>query len=348
MIVDHVVITIKAGNGGNGSVSFKSNAQTPKGGPDGGNGGNGGNIYFEGVNDIDALRTFRFKKTIKAEEGVSGSRQNLYGRNGEDTVVLVPLGTHVTDQNTKESIEITQEKTKILIAKGGKGGRGNNEFKSATNQTPLFAEKGEPGQEKLLQLELKLIADIGIIGFPNAGKSTLLSMLTNASPKIGNYAFTTLEPNLGVMPSSAERGPVDRGQPSRRGSVGRDPGGRDIVLADIPGLIEGASGGKGLGTQFLKHIEKTGLLLHCIDSTEKDPLAAYTTILNELTTFSPKLVEKEQIILLTKIDEISADEVKKKVKILQKTKKTVIPLSMYDDVSLKQVRVFLQDTFSLK
>lgn len=327
MIVDNVVITVKAGNGGNGSVSFKSNAQEAKGGPDGGNGGNGGNIYFEGVNDIDALRTFRFKKTVKAEDGVSGSRQNLYGRNGEDTVVLVPLGTHVTDQNTKESIEITQEKTKTLIAKGGRGGRGNNEFKSATNQTPKFAEKGEPGEEKHLELELKLIADIGIIGFPNAGKSTLLSMLTNALPKIGNYPFTTLEPNLGVLPSKSGGG---------------------IVLADIPGLIEGASSGKGLGTQFLKHIEKTGLLLHCIDSTEKDPLVAYTTILNELETFNPKLVEKEQIILLTKIDEITAAEVKKKIKALQKTKKTIIPLSLYDEKSLENVKTFLQDTFAKK
>jgi len=233
MLIDEVYITVKAGNGGRGSVSFKRSAQTAKGGPDGGNGGNGGDVYFQGINDITALMTFRYKNFIKAEDGLMAESKNLYGRNGKNEVVFIPLGSQVTNIKTHEMFEILDTDTKILITKGGKGGRGNNEFKSAINQTPMHAESGEPGKEKKLFIELKLIADIGLIGLPNSGKSSLLAELTNAHPKIGNYPFTTLEPNLGVIDG--------------------------LVIADIPGLIEGASGGKGLGDKFLKHIEKQKL-----------------------------------------------------------------------------------------
>src|SRR5260221_6772227 len=230
MLVDDVTIHIQAGYGGDGSAYLKRNAQTAKGGPDGGNGGNGGNLYFQGVDDILGLAEFRFKKDIKAEDGVNGGKQNLYGRAGKDIYVKIPIGTHVLDTQTSEVWEITDSTSKILLARGGIGGRGNNEFKSATNQTPRFAEKGTPGQERTIHLQLKLIADIGFIGLPNAGKSSLLKALTNATPKIANYPFTTLEPHLGMM--------------------------NGITLADIPGLIEGASTGRGLGIQFLKHAEQ--------------------------------------------------------------------------------------------
>src|ERR1035437_487422 len=248
MLIDEAIITVKAGNGGKGSANFKRNAQTAKGGPDGGNGGNGGDVYAQGIDDIMALMEFRYKKSVRGEDGVGGGKQNLYGRNGEELVVLFPVGTFITDQESKEVIEITDTTTKILLAKGGKGGRGNNEFKTATNQTPYFAEKGEQGEDKRFFLELKLIADVGLIGLPNSGKSSLLDVLTNAHPKIGDYAFTTLEPNLGVMPAPRSLGGVGNG----------------LVIADIPGLIEGASEGRGLGYRCLRHVEKTKVLIHCI------------------------------------------------------------------------------------
>ena len=220
-LIDDITITVKAGNGGNGAVHFKRNAQTAKGGPDGGNGGNGGNVYFQGIDDVLGLQEFQYKKVVQAENGINGGRQHLFGRNGKDLLVKIPLGTHITDLTTNETWEITDKITKILIARGGKGGRGNDEFKTATDQAPHYAEKGEPGQQRTLNLLLRIIADIGLIGLPNAGKSSLLKAVTNAKPKIGNYPFTTLEPNLGVMEGK--------------------------ILADIPGLIEGASKGKGLG-----------------------------------------------------------------------------------------------------
>ncbi len=252
MLIDKVTITVKAGNGGNGAASFRRNAQTAKGGPDGGNGGNGGSVYFQGIDDILGLREFRFKKHLEAERGVNGAKQKLFGRNGMNLTIRVPTGTLVTNPQTNESFEITDTTAQILIAQGGVGGRGNTEFKSATNQTPWYAEKGTEGEEKILNLELRIIADVGLIGLPNAGKSSLLKALTHASPKIGNYPFTTLEPNIGMM--------------------------NNISLADIPGLIEGAYEGKGLGIEFLRHVEKTKLLIHCIDSTIDDLMKTYATV----------------------------------------------------------------------
>lgn len=312
MLVDEVHILVKAGNGGNGSASFIRNSQTARGGPDGGNGGIGGSIYMQGINDIDALQTFRYNKKVRAEDGVNGGKNKLFGRNGKDLIIRVPLGTLVIDVLSKSTFEVIDETIKYLIARGGKGGRGNNEFKSATNQAPKFAEKGESGEDKKVKLELKIIADVGLIGLPNAGKSSLLEVLTNAHPKIANYPFTTLEPNLGVM---------DR-----------------LILADIPGLIEGASQGKGLGIRFLKHIERTKILVHCIDVSTKDPYKDYETIRMELQNFSQNLLSKKEIILITKSDLISEENIKKFLTLFKKKKKEALPISIYNDDSLNTLK----------
>lgn len=320
MLMDEVTILVKGGNGGNGSANLKRNAQTAKGGPDGGNGGNGGNVYMQGVNDITALSEFAYKKKILAEDGIKGGKQNLYGRNGKDSIIYLPLGTKVTNLTTNESFEVRDLSAKILIAKGGRGGRGNNEFKAATNQTPTYAEKGSPGEEKRLLLELRLIADIGLIGLPNSGKSSLLSVLTKAHPKIGNYAFTTLEPNLGVMPNL------------------RSVDSQNIVIADIPGLIEGASKGKGLGIKFLKHTEKTKVLLHCIDSQSENVLGDYKTVRNELSEYSSELNNKNELILLTKTDLLNEAEIVLKVTQLNKVNKEIIIVSIYNGKSVENLK----------
>jgi GTP-binding protein len=310
MLVDKVTLTIKAGNGGNGAATFLRNGMTAKGGPDGGNGGNGGSIFIQGSTNIRDLSEFRFKKKITAEDGVSGKNKRLYGKNAPDTTILVPLGTQITELKTNGVFEVRDTKPR-RFAKGGIGGRGNLEFKSATNQSPMYAEHGTPGHEKVLLLELKLIADIGLIGLPNAGKSSLLAVLTHAHPKIGDYPFTTLEPNLGVL--------------------------GDKTLADIPGLIEGASEGKGLGINFLKHIEKTKLLLHCIDASDPDPLKTYKVVREEFRHFNEALLEKPEIILLTKTDLVEKKDLEKKIKLFEKKKMKVLSCSVYDDESIKNL-----------
>lgn len=312
MLIDEATIIIRAGRGGNGAASFKRNAQTAKGGPDGGNGGNGGNVYIQGINDITALSEFTHKKRIIAEDGIKGGKQNLYGRNGKDTVVFLPIGTFVTDLDLNKTFEIINTDDKILVAKGGKGGRGNNEFKSATNQTPYYAEKGEQGQEINLSLVLKLVADIGLIGLPNSGKSSLLSVLTRAHPKIGDYAFTTLEPNLGVMDK--------------------------LVISDIPGIIEGASSGKGLGIKFLKHVEKTKVLVHCLDIQSDNLKRDYETIRKELVEYGNNLSEKKEILLLTKSDLLEKSEIKGKINAAKKLNKDVFVVSIYNDVELSSLK----------
>lgn len=316
MLIDDVTIKVKAGNGGNGSASFRRNAQTARGGPDGGNGGKGGDMYIQSVTDMTVLQQFQFKKSLRAEDGIKGDKKNLFGRKGSDLTIKVPVGTRITDTQTGWSVDIESEK-KVLIARGGKGGRGNTEFKSSTNQAPKYAEEGELGEEKQLRFELRLIADIGLIGLPNAGKSSLLKALTNADPKIGNYPFTTLEPNLGVMPVLRS-------------------GGNSIVLADIPGLIEGASQGKGLGIKFLKHIEKTKLLVHCVDSTSEHILRDYETFRKELETYSTALLQKKEIVLLTKIDLLSDEELKK-VKAVKFPHKNILSVSVYQEESVKKL-----------
>lgn len=316
MLVDNIPLIVKAGNGGDGAATFLRNESTAKGGPDGGNGGNGGSIYFQGSNNINDLREFRYKKRIEAFSGIPGKHKKLFGKNAEDLTIYLPLGTRITDTISNHVFEIVDTTTKILIAKGGKGGRGNTEFKSATNQAPKYAEKGTAGEEKKLFLELRIIADIGLIGFPNAGKSSLLSVLTNAKPKIGAYAFTTLEPNIGMLGKHA--------------------------IADIPGLIEGASQGKGLGVEFLKHIEKTKVLIHCIDSSSENPEKDYETVRNEFRQYNISLLDKPEIILLTKTDLADEKIIKKNVKILEKKGKKVIAVSIYKPETLNPLKLALE------
>ena len=317
MLVDNINLYIKAGKGGDGAATFLRNAVTPKGGPDGGNGGNGGNIYFQGSTNINDLREFRFKKKITSDDGVPGKHKKLFGKNAPHVTIYLPLGTRITDMGSGSVIERTNITTPILLALGGKGGRGNTEFKSATNQTPLFAEKGILGEEKKLLLELRLIADVGLIGLPNSGKSSLLSVLTNATPKIGDYPFTTLEPNIGML--------------------------KNHPIADIPGLIEGASKGRGLGIEFLKHIEKTKVLVHCIDVTIENVQKAYETVRHEFAEHSISLLEKPEIILLTKTDLVDEKTIKNNIKILQKKGKKVLIASIYNPESLDSLKQSLEN-----
>ncbi|MCL4365622.1 GTPase ObgE [Patescibacteria group bacterium] len=298
MLIDEAEITIRGGHGGAGCVSFRVKKG---GGPDGGDGGRGGDVYVRATSDIYALKQFLSTKVLEAEDGEKGGAGIRSGASGKDLILTMPVGTFLTDEKGNE-IELTDEGQEILLAKGGLGGRGNEFFKSPSNTTPKYAQKGLRGQEKRLKLKLKLIADFGLIGLPNAGKSSLLNEITNANAKIGDYPFTTLEPNLGVL--------------------------KGRVLADIPGLIEGASEGKGLGHKFLKHIEKVKLLLHCISSESDNPLRDYKIIREELKKFNPELLKKKEIILLTKSD-------LKKTKLKKVDKKEVIPISIHDWDSLQ-------------
>lgn len=315
MLIDFVKVNLKAGNGGNGAVSFIRNGQTSKGGPDGGNGGNGGNVFLQGSTNINDLKEFRFKKKIRGIDGVAGGRNNLYGKNSEHITILLPIGTQVTNEQTNQSFEILND-TPILIARGGGGGRGNNEFKSATRQAPKFAEPGGEGEEKNLIFEMKIIADAGLAGLPNAGKSSLLAVLTNAEPKIGNYPFTTLEPNIGMLGK--------------------------ITLADIPGLIEGASTGKGLGIRFLKHIEKTKIILHCIDSTEENVEKVYKIVRGEFEKYNPVLLEKPEIIIFTKKDLATSEKLKENKKIFSKKKLEILEVSIYDEASIEKLKEIIR------
>jgi GTP-binding protein len=317
MLVDNVTITVRAGNGGNGAATFRKDGRTAKGGPDGGNGGNGGNVYVQGTTNANDLREFRYKKKIVAENGVNGMRKNLFGRNGADETVVLPVGTRLTDTATGKILEITDTTRRFRIARGGKGGRGNREFRSATNQTPRYAEPGTAGEERRLLLELRLIAEIGLIGLPNAGKSSLLAVLTNATPAVGDYPFTTLEPNIGML--------------------GRHP------IADIPGLIEGASTGKGLGTKFLKHIEKTKILVHCIALTDTDPLASYRTVREEFRQYNQALLGKPEIVLLSKTDLVSPETAGDAVSLFTAAGLTTTTYSVSDPESIDRLKRILND-----
>jgi len=292
--VDETIIFVKAGKGGDGCVAFRREKFVPKGGPWGGDGGKGGDIIFKAVKNKKTLVDFYFKKHFLAEDGSNGSSNNKKGKDGEDLIIEVPCGTVIKEIiNGKEKIiaDLLNDGDSIIVAKGGKGGLGNSHFKSSTNQTPRIATKGEKGEEKIIKLELKLIADVGIIGYPNSGKSTFLSKISKAKPKIADYPFTTIEPNLGV---------VDLGDF------------RSFIVADIPGLIEGASKGKGLGIKFLKHIERTKILVHLIDMSENDIINRYNSVRRELENYSSKLVEKKEIVVGNKIDlEKSRENVEK-------------------------------------
>ena len=283
MFIDKAEILVHSGKGGNGMVHFHREKYVPRGGPDGGDGGRGGDIILEVRPTLNSLSAFRFTTRFSAEDGKGGGTNNKFGKSADDLVVPVPPGTMVYDAGTGDLLgDLTAPGQQLVVCKGGRGGRGNPHFKSSINQIPRTAENGEPGEEKRLRLELKLIADIGIVGVPNAGKSTLLSVLTNAKPKIAAYPFTTLEPNLGVAQVDNEA---------------------TVVLADIPGLVEGAAHGAGLGYDFLRHVQRTRVLIHLLDGLSADPLADFTQINSELALFDAGLGKKPMIVALNKIDQ---------------------------------------------
>lgn len=280
--VDYVKIFCRSGKGGRGSTHFRREKYIPKGGPDGGNGGDGGHIILRGNRNYWTLLHLKFQRHIFAGHGESGSRRNSSGKRGDSKIIEVPCGTVAYDAHTGEYLcDITDDGQEIVLLKGGRGGLGNTNFKSATNQAPRYSQPGEPYEEKWIILELKLLADVGLVGFPNAGKSTLLSVVSAAKPKIGNYPFTTLEPNLGIV-SYRE--------------------GKSFVMADIPGIIEGASEGKGLGLRFLRHIERNSLLLFVVPADSENIHEEYNILLNELTKYNPELLDKHRVLAISKAD----------------------------------------------
>lgn len=307
MFTDYVKISAKAGNGGNGAISFRREKYVAAGGPDGGDGGKGGDVYFEVDPDSNTLIDFRYHKKFKAENGKNGEGSHKYGKSGEDLYIKVPIGTIVRDAETNKVLaDLSHKGQKELILAGGRGGKGNSHFATSTRQAPRFAQDGENGEEKELILELKLLADVGLIGFPNVGKSTFLSRTTSATPKIADYHFTTLEPNLGVVKTDY---------------------GDSFVIADIPGIIEGASEGTGLGLQFLRHIERTRLLLHIIDvsgSEGRNPVQDFYTINEELKKYSEKLSKRKQIIVANKIDAMQDENLYKELEKVAKENKMEI------------------------
>ena len=321
MFTDYVKIIAKSGDGGNGAVSFRREKYVAAGGPDGGDGGKGGDVYFQVNPDANTLIDFRYKKKFKAQNGNNGEGGHRYGKSGEDLYIGVPLGTVIKDASTGQVLADLSEKGQCeLVLKGGRGGKGNSHFATSTRQAPRFSQGGEAGIEKELILELKLLADVGLLGFPNVGKSTFLSMVTSATPKIADYHFTTLEPNLGVVKSEY---------------------GDSFVIADIPGIIEGASQGTGLGLQFLRHIERTRLLLHFIDvsgSEGRNPVKDFEIINEELKKYSEKLSQRKQIIVANKIDTMTDETLYQELEKLAKEKQLEIyPISAATGKGVKEL-----------
>jgi GTP-binding protein len=315
MLIDYAKIVIKSGNGGNGCVSFRREKFVPKGGPNGGDGGSGGNVIFKADNSLATLIDFRYKRVYKAGQGKHGMGGDKTGKNGQDIIIKVPCGSIIKDSATEKILaDLVNNGQTYLAAKGGKGGKGNAKFATPTNQTPRYAEPGGEGEEKEVIIELKLIADVGLVGLPNAGKSTLISKISAARPKIADYPFTTLQPNLGIVKYKDYN---------------------SFVVADIPGLIEGAHLGKGLGIRFLKHIERTKILVFLIDSTlqdnKKNKTEDYETLIGELKGYDESLLEKPRIICLTKIDALTNAQKKKLNKI--KFKKNNIPVIKISAIS---------------
>jgi len=320
MLIDDITIRAVAGDGGDGAVSFNKNMMSL--GPTGATGGNGGQIYIEGVSDLGALLRLRHSKVFKAESGKVGGKQYNDGHDGADLTIQVPVGTVVHNLDTKTDQEITKIGEKIMIARGGRGGKGNFHFRSSTNTSPKQFQKGEAGEKYTVQLELKLIADVGLIGLPNAGKSSLLNELTRAKSRVANYSFTTLEPHLGVY--------------------------YDLILADVPGIIEGASMGKGLGIKFLRHVERTKTIFHLLSAESVDPVSDYDIIREELGAYNPMLLEKEEYLFISKSDMIEPSELKKIITKLKKKNPTVMPLSIHDTETLEQVKKTLNSIMKEK
>ena len=328
MFTDYAKIIAKSGSGGNGAISFRREKYVASGGPDGGDGGKGGDVYFIVDSDINTLLDFRYKKTFKAENGQNGSGNHCYGKSGEDLYVKVPLGTVVKDAQTGKFIaDLSNLGQKELILPGGKGGKGNSHFATATRQAPHFSQNGEKGIEKELILELKLLADVGLLGYPNVGKSTFLSIVTAAKPKIADYEFTTLVPNLGVAKTEF---------------------GDSFVIADIPGIIEGASEGVGLGLQFLRHIERTRLLLHFVDvsgNSLRNPKEDFYTINAELKKYSEKLSTRKQIIVASKIDAMQDDsKLKELEEIAKKENMEIFKISAIAGTGIKELMNYVSKT----
>ena len=319
--LDQVKIYIKAGNGGDGSPSFRREKFIEYGGPDGGDGGNGGSVILKSERNLNTLIDFRYQQHHKAKRGGNGSGQNRTGKSGENLILKVPLGTQVYEEDNKTLIyDFIKVGEEFIAAKGGKGGLGNTRFKSSTNRAPKKFTKGTFGEEFTIWLQLKTIADVGIIGLPNAGKSSLLAAITNANPKIANYQFTTLNPNLGVA----------------------NYDNKEITLADIPGLIEGAHKGTGLGIKFLKHIERCKSILHLIDISNEDLKKSYNQVKKELKNYSSKLLKKNEIIVLNKIDLLKENEIKKIIKDFKKnTNSEVITLSTFNKKSVSKIKAKL-------
>ena len=313
MLVDDVTVRLTGGDGSDGVVGF--NRTKGNRGPTGGNGGPGGDVILEGIADVSRLQQFRYNKVFKAENGQIGSTRLLDGRRGEDLVLKIPIGTVVTNTETGWKHEITTVGEQVLVAKGGYRGRGNFHFRASTNTTPMEFERGKEGETFEFRMELKMIADVGFVGLPSAGKSSLLNTLTGAHSKVGSYAFTTLEPHLGAYYGT--------------------------IIADIPGLIEGASEGKGLGDKFLRHIERTRSIFHLISAESDDVVRDYKIIRAELEKFNPDLLTKDEYVLLTKIDSIEPKEVKSKVTKLKKLNKKVLPISIIDEKSLDALKKVL-------
>jgi GTP-binding protein len=307
MFIDQATISVKAGKGGNGTISFRREKFIPKGGPDGGNGGHGGSVILRADRQLTTLMDFRYKRSYQADNGQAGMGSNKTGKSAEDVLVRVPVGTLVKDAETDAVyVDLIKDNEEFVIAKGGKGGRGNAEFATSTDQAPRRATPGAPGEERMIQLELKLLADVGLVGFPNAGKSTLISRISAAKPKIADYPFTTLIPNLGIV---------------------RYQEYKSFVVADMPGLIEGAHSGKGLGIEFLKHIERTRVLVFLLECTDEDPKEQYTTLVNELKLFNEDMLKKPQVIALTKMD-LADKAIRTKIaKLKFKKSIPVIPIS---------------------
>ncbi len=306
MFVDKVQVEVKAGDGGDGIVSFRHEKFIDKGGPDGGDGGRGGNVIFEASRNQNTLAAFRYQKRVEASPGKPGGKRKMHGRSGQDLVIQLPVGTVVTEASGEVIADLTEDAIQTVIARGGQGGFGNAHFVSSTRQAPRIGEKGEKGEQRSLILELKMIADVGLVGLPNAGKSTLLAAISNARPEIANYPFTTIRPNLGMVDVDEQT---------------------SLLFADIPGLIEGAAEGKGLGDDFLRHVERTKVLIHLLDIYQNDIASAYQTIQKELKAYKVDLSKRPQLVVLNKIDGLDEDIVADKTAEL----KTVLP---------KRTRVF--------
>ena len=323
--VDYVKMFLASGNGGNGSMHLHREKYGPKGGPDGGDGGRGGHIILRGNSQFWTLIHLKYKKHIRAEEGESGSGSLRHGRNGKDIYLDVPLGTVAKDAETGEILfEITEHGEEKIIVKGGRGGLGNANFKTSTNQTPRYAQPGELGVEGWFILELKILADVGLVGFPNAGKSTLLSTVSAARPKVADYAFTTLEPSVGIVNYYDDK---------------------SFVMADIPGIIEGASEGKGLGHRFLRHIERNSVLLFLVPADSKDILAEYKILLKELKKFNPELLDKQRILAVSKSDMLD-DELKREIKPHLPRKIPTIFISSAANEGIKELKDLIWKTLN--